>query len=203
MNKLKIISSFLAILFLSNIAFAQKKVKDTFLNKKYYLVEVTMIGGKKQKIFADELSFTSGKIKSKHLSSPDEGGFLQGDYGVTKVDSSGEAKSIDFKGTCKNSKNENLIITGTVFGDMIDGSMTWETSKHKVKSEMTFTGNLKEKGQKFVPAEKTSSNPSSKQKSSESKSSETKKGNNPDDTKSSGKKSKEELLDEEILNDEE
>jgi len=189
---------FLLLLFIvsTTAVFAQKKVKDTFLNKKFYLVEVTLVGGKKQKVFAEEISFASGKIKTKHLFSADNGGFLQGDYEVTKVDSSGDAKSFDFKGSCKNSKEEYLIIQGTVFGEMIDGTMTWETKKRKVKSEMTFTGNLKVKGQKFVAGEKTIENTSGEQKSSGKKEAK------PGDTKSPDKKAKEDKnLDDEILND--
>lgn len=198
MNSFKNIAILMILLLSANIVFAQKKVKDKVLHKKTYLIEVTIIGGKKQKIFAEELSFTSGKIKAKQLSLEEH--FLQGDYEVTKVDSSGEAWSIDFKGSCKNDKDEYIIIKGTVFGEMIDGTVTWETKKNKVKSEMTFTGSLKEKGQKFAPSEKTSSNPTSKEKSSSSKAKEDSK---PEKSKTSGKKSKEDLLDEEILNDEE
>ena len=123
----------------------------------------------------------------------DNGGFVQGDYEVTKADTTSEARTFDFKGSIKNSKEEYLLISGTVFGDMIDGTMTWETSKHKMKSEMTFTGNSKEKGQKYVPAEKTVSSPSSKTKTSSEKS---------NDSKSPEKKTKEDKsLDDEILND--
>ncbi len=187
--------------FAATTVFAQKKVKDTFLTKKTYLVEVTIAGGKKQKVFAEELNFASGKIKVKQLGLEEH--FLQGDYEVSKVDSSGEAMSIDFKGSCKNDKEEYIILQGTVFGEMIDGTITWETKKKKVKSEMTFTGNLKVKGQKFVAGEKTIENNSGTQKSSgkgEAKPSgkgETK----PGDSKSPDKKSKEDNLDDEILND--
>lgn len=171
--------------------YAQKKVKDTFLNKKTYLIEVTMQGGKKQKIFSEELNFASGKIKTKHLAMEEK--FLQGDYEVTKVDSSGEAKSIDFKGSCKNDKDDYIIIQGTVFGNMIDGTIRWETSKKKLKSEMTFTGSAKEKGQKFVASEKTVANPSSNQKAGS--------GKEASPSKSSGKKGKNDNLDDDILND--
>lgn len=193
MNSFKTIGTLIVFAVFTNAVFAQKKVKDTYLHKKNYLIEVTMKGGKKTKIFSDELGFSSGKIKTKHMMMADNGGFVQGDYEVTKADTSGEARTFDFKGSIKNSKEEYLLIKGTVFGDMIDGTMTWETSKHKVKSEMTFTGNSKEKGQKFVPAEKSVSNPSSNTKSSSGKS---------NDSKSPEKKSKEDKsLDDEILND--
>lgn len=193
MNSFKSFTIFALILFITTSVFAQKKVKDTYLHKKSYLIEVTMKGGKKTKIFADELGFSSGKIKTKHMMMADNGGFVQGDYEVTKADTTGEARTFDFKGSIKNSKEEYLLISGTVFGDMIDGTMTWETSKHKVKTEMTFTGNSKEKGQKFVPAEKTVSSPSSNSKSSSGKS---------NDSKSPDKKTKEDKsLDDEILND--
>lgn len=193
MNSFKSITIFALVLLTTTAAFAQKKVKDTYLHKKNYLIEVTMKGGKKTKIFSDELGFSSGKIKTKHMMMADNGGFVQGDYEVTKADTSGEARIFDFKGSIKNAKDEYLLINGTVFGDMIDGTMTWETSKHKVKTEMTFTGNSKEKGQKFVPAEKNISNPSSKTKTSPDKS---------NDSKSPDKKTKEDKsLDDEILND--
>ncbi len=193
MNTFKTIATLIVFTFFVNSIFAQKKVKDAYLNKKSYLIEVTMIGGKKTKIFSDELGFSSGKIKTKHMMMADNGGFVQGDYEVTKADTTGEARTFDFKGSIKNSKEEYLVIKGTVFGDMIDGTMTWETSKHKVKTEMTFTGNSKEKGQKFVPAEKTVSKPSSNSKPSSGKSI---------DSKSPEKKTKEDKsLDDEILND--
>ncbi len=185
----------IAILFLliaaTTNSFAQKKIKDPYLNKKNYLIEVTMNGGKKQKIFSEEIGFSSGKMKLKHLGMADNGGFLQGDYEVTKADTTGEARTFDFNGSIKNQKDEYALINGTVFGDMIDGTITWETSKHKVKSEMTFTGNAKEKGQKFVPAEKIV--PTSGGKSSSGKG---------DSKGGDSKKSKEDKnLDDEILND--
>ena len=193
MTTIKTIAALIIFTVFANVVFAQKKVKDTYLHKKSYLIEVTMKGGKKTKIFSDELGFSSGKIKTKHMMMADNGGFVQGDYEVTKADTTGEARTFDFKGSIKNSKEEYLLISGTVFGDMIDGTMTWETSKHKVKSEMTFTGNSKEKGQKYVPAEKTVSSPSSKTKTSSEKS---------NDSKSPEKKTKEDKsLDDEILND--
>ena len=182
MNSIKTIAALILLTGLTASVFAQKKVKDTYLHKKSYLIEVTMKGGKKTKIFSDELGFSSGKIKTKHMMMADNGGFVQGDYEVTKADTTGEARTFDFKGSIKNSKEEYLLISGTVFGDMIDGTMTWETSKHKMKSEMTFTGNSKEKGQKYVPAEKTVSSPSSKTKTSSEKS---------NDSKSPEKKTKE------------
>ncbi len=193
MNSIKTIAALILLTGLTASSFAQKKVKDPYLHKKSYLIEVTMKGGKKTKIFSDELGFSSGKIKTKHMMMADNGGFVQGDYEVTKADTTGEARTFDFKGSIKNSKEEYLLISGTVFGDMIDGTMTWETSKHKMKSEMTFTGNSKEKGQKYVPAEKTVSSPSSKTKTSSEKS---------NDSKSPEKKTKEDKsLDDEILND--
>ena len=192
MNTLKTIAAIVVFMLSATASFAQKKVKDTYLHKKNYLVEVTMKGGKKTKIFSEEIGFSSGKIKTKHLMMPDNGGFVQGDYEVTKADTTSEARTFDFKGSIKNAKDEYLILKGTVFGDMIDGTMTWETEKHKVKSEMTFTGNSKEKGQKFVATEKTFSTSSSNQKSSG-------KG---EDSKPSNKKGKEDKsLDDEILND--
>ncbi|MCG3166705.1 MAG: hypothetical protein POELPBGB_02485 [Bacteroidia bacterium] len=192
MNTIKSIAVLVAFTFFTTIVFAQKKVKDTYLHKKNYLVEVTMKGGKKTKIFAEEIGFSSGKIKTKHMMMADNGGFVQGDYEVTKADTTGEARTFDFKGSIKNAKEEYLLIKGTVFGDMIDGTMTWETSKHKVKTEMTFTGNVKEKGEKYIAAEKTVANPNS-QKASSGKAG---------DAKSSGKKEKEDKsLDDEILND--
>ncbi len=192
MNTLNKYFSFLLIFLINaNVVFAQKKVKDTYLNKKSYLVEVTMTGGKKKKIFSEEIGFTSGKIKSKHFMLGDNGGFIQGDYEVTNADTTGEARTFDFKASIKNSKDEYLIYEGTVYGDMIDGKIVWETSKHKVKSEMTFTGTVKEKGQKYVPAEKTVENPSGKKSSGKA-----------EDSKSSDKKAKEDKnLDDEILND--
>lgn len=193
MTTIKTIAALILLTGLTASSFAQKKVKDPYLHKKNYLIEVTMKGGKKTKIFSDELGFSSGKIKTKHMMMADNGGFVQGDYEVTNADTTGEARTFDFKGSIKNSKEEYLLISGTVFGDMIDGTMTWETSKHKVKSEMTFTGNSKEKGQKYVPAEKTVSSPSSKTKTSSEKS---------NDSKSPEKKTKEDKsLDDEILND--
>jgi hypothetical protein len=193
MNTFKTIAALIIFTVFANAVSAQKKVKDTYLHKKSYLVEVTMKGGKKTKIFSEEIGFSSGKIKTKHMMMADNGGFVQGDYEVTKADTTGEARTFDFKGSIKNSKEEYLLISGTVFGDMIDGTMTWETSKHKVKSEMTFTGNSKEKGQKFVAIEKTVSSPSSGNKASSGKG----------DSKSADpKKSKEDKsLDDEILND--
>lgn len=193
MNTFKSIAAFIVFTALANVVFAQKKVKDTYLHKKNYLVEVTMKGGKKTKIFSEEIGFSSGKIKTKHMMMADNGGFVQGDYEVTKADTTGEARTFDFKGSIKNAKDEYLLINGTVFGDMIDGTITWETAKHKVKSEMTFTGSAKEKGQKYVPGEKTVSNPSSGNKASSGKG---------DSKAGDSKKSKEDKdLDDEILND--
>jgi hypothetical protein len=191
MNTFKSIAALIVFTALANVVFAQKKVKDTYLHKKNYLVEVTMKGGKKTKIFSEEIGFSSGKIKTKHMMMADNGGFVQGDYEVTKADTTGEARTFDFKGSIKNTKDEYLLINGTVFGDMIDGTITWETSKHKVKSDMTFTGSWKEKGQKFVAAEKTVANPGSQKSSGKA-----------NDPKSSEKKEKEDKnLDDEILND--
>lgn len=185
-------SSFILLFIIASTSvFAQKKIKDPYLHKKTYIVEVTITGGKKEKIFAEEINFASGKIKTKNLALEEH--FLTGDYEVSKVDSSGEAWSIDFKGACKNDKEDYIIIEGTVFGEMIDGTIRWETKKKKVKSEMTFTGSLKVKGQKTPPANtKTSSGA----KSSGSKSSK------PVDKKEEEKKLKEEEeLDKEILDD--
>lgn len=174
--------SFLSlILLISSTAFGQKKIKDKILHKKTFFAEVTIQGGKKTKIFSEEISFSSGKIKTKHLGSSDNGGFVQGDYEVSKVDSSGEAWSVDFKGACKNSKDDYIIIEGTVFGEVIDGTIIWETKKQKVKSEMTFTGNLKQKGDKYEPMEKTIDNKAQEQKAL--------------------KKKQKDELDEDILND--
>lgn len=192
MNTFKAYTTLALLVVSSTLVFAQKKEKDTYLHKKSYLVEVTMIGGKKQKIFSEEIGFSSGKVKTKHLMMADNGGFVQGDYTVTKADTTGEARTFDFKGSIKNAKEEYLLIKGTVFGDMIDGTMTWETSKHKVKTEMTFTGTAKEKGQKYVAAEKTVANPNSAKSSS----------GKANDSKPSSKKGKENSeLDDEILND--
>lgn len=192
MNTFKLLATLLIFTLSAALTFAQKKVKDTYLHKKNYLVEVTMIGGKKQKIFSEEIGFSSGKVKTKHMMMADNGGFVQGDYEVTKADTTGEARTFDFKGSIKNAKDEYLMIKGTVFGDMIDGTMTWETSKHKVKTEMTFTGNAKEKGEKYIAAEKTVANPNSA-KSSAGKGNEAK--------PSSKKEKSDKELDDEILND--
>ena len=55
MNTFKSIAALIIFTVFANAVFAQKKVKDTYLHKKNYLVEVTMKGGKKTKIFSEEI----------------------------------------------------------------------------------------------------------------------------------------------------
>jgi len=129
---------------LPQITIAQSsKTKDKFLEGKIYLIELVEKGSKKTKSTEDELSFKSGKFKSKTMFEED---FGPANYTVSVDSSSSEGKIISFEAQSKNKENKEETLTwkGTIEDDNIEGSAIW-IKKGKTKKEFEFSGSLKRK----------------------------------------------------------
>lgn len=134
------------MLVLVQVAFAQKRPKDKLLDRKVFVVTMEEVSDKKKKEepFEEELSFRTNKMSTIQMRSADRGGFMMGEYAISKVEKLGEDVVYQFQAINKNQKGMSLKWEGKVLVNQIEGKAT--VSKNgKIKEEYTFSGALKEK----------------------------------------------------------
>jgi hypothetical protein len=129
----------------TSLTLAQRRPKDTVLDKKTFVVSMELQEEKKrnqEEPFEEELSFRSNKLTSKVMRMSDEGGFQMGEYAIGKREVVMDEVIFHFEAINKNSKGLSLKWEGKVFGNQIEGKAI--VSKNgKVKEEYVFTGSLK------------------------------------------------------------
>lgn len=153
MSKKVLLSGLVGLFLMSAIgtSFAQKKEKDKQLDKKTFILELKLKGGKKgAEPVADEINFSNNKFKSKYMNT--EFAFNPADYSVEAVDSTNkDEKIVDFKCVQKNDKGEELTWEGTIYVTKeeitIEGFVIL-SNKGKKKKEWDYTGTLKLKKKK-------------------------------------------------------
>lgn len=122
---------------------APKKQKDRVLANKTYTVEISETGTKKPTQENDEISFKSGKLNSKVMTTKYH--FPAGDYSIVSVDSTEKYVEITFSSDSKNPDGETLKWDGNVTDDAIEGKIVITSAKGKTTHEFSFSGNEKEK----------------------------------------------------------
>lgn len=115
----------------SDTTFTQSGILDG--NK--YLIQVTQTSGKKDEWPSDTLAFSSGRVYSSYMSKREN--FKSANY-VTKADS-----VFNFKYENENPYGSLLIISGTVQGNVVKGTITWTDGNNKVNTRTyNFEGYL-------------------------------------------------------------
>ena len=127
-------------------ALAQRRPKDKILDRLAFVVTMEHQSDRKKTLepFEEELSFRSNRMSSKHMRSQAGGGFMLGDYAISKVEKVMDENVIHFQAINRNQKGMSLKWEGKVFGKQIEGTAI--VSKNgKIKQEFTFAGARKEK----------------------------------------------------------
>lgn len=125
---------------------AQRRPKDKILDRRVFVVTMEQQRDRKNKLepFEEELSFRSNRMSSKHMRSQAGGGFMLGDYAVSKVEKVMDENVIHFQAINKNQKGMSLKWEGKVFGGRVEGTAI-VSKKGKIKQEFVFSGALKQK----------------------------------------------------------
>jgi len=133
------------LFFISINSFAQKKEaapkkqKDKVLVNRTYTIGITQTGTKSPKQEIDEISFKSGKLNSKFMTTQLH--FPAGDYTVVSVDSTQKYVEVTFTSETQNPNGETLKWEGTITDDVIEGKMAVTAKKGKTTGEYIFSGN--------------------------------------------------------------
>lgn len=124
------------------------QVKKLALDGQKFTVEI-LEDGKKKPFDPDDLSFSTGKVKSALFG---DWGFVKAaKYEVAAIDSTTTqgVKIYSWIADMTNEQEEKLSWSGTVSGDEIEGTIELVNKKGQTKKTFTFTGKLKKKpGQK-------------------------------------------------------
>lgn len=139
--------AYLMVVMSTTMALAQRRPKDTVLDKKVFVVSMELQEEKKrlqEEPFEEELSFRSNKLTSKVMRMTDQGGFQMGEYAISKREVIMDEVIYHFEAINKNSKEFSLKWEGKVFGNQIEGK-AFVSKNGKVKEEYVFTGSLKTK----------------------------------------------------------
>lgn len=122
---------------------APKKQKDKVLVNKTFNVNFSETGAKTPANVSDEISFKSGKLNSKFMTTQLH--FPAGEYTIVSVDSTEKYVEITFSSESQNPEGETVKVDGNVTDDAIEGSAVITSKKGKKVGEYTFSGNEKEK----------------------------------------------------------
>ena len=131
-----------ALICFSFFASGQVKEKKNELNGKTFSIKLNLTEGKRKgwQWSTDEISFHSGKLQSKVMSTKEK--FPLADCAIT-VESSSPEKTFSFAVTVNNPGGSEIIWKGTVTGNNIEGTAVWTNMKGT--QSYSFSGKMKGK----------------------------------------------------------